>query len=150
MKNKKSLIIILLILVIGFIIFISTGNNDLNDEAFYVEGNGNLFIYIAKIIDNNIIDKKVDYILQEAKESSNNNGDILFDKYLEEINDVNNRVSSMAYMYSYIKTSSLNETEKVYILSNNEYEEINTDTFDYDDLYKYDVENSTVVYERGE
>ena len=98
----------------------------------------------------NIIDKKVDYILQEAKESSNNNGDILFDKYLEEINDVNNRVSSMAYMYSYIKTSSLNETEKVYILSNNEYEEINTDTFDYDDLYKYDVENSTVVYERGE
>ena len=52
MKNKKSLIIILLILVIGFIIFISTGNNDLNDEAFYVEGNGNLFIYIAKIIDN--------------------------------------------------------------------------------------------------
>ena len=98
----------------------------------------------------NIIDKKVDYILQEAKESSNNNGDILFDKYLEEINNVNNRISSMAYMYSYIKTSSLNETEKVYILSNNEYEEINTDTFDYDDLYKYDVENSTVVYERGE
>ena len=56
----------------------------------------------------------------------------------------------MAYMYSYIKTSSLNEAEKAYILSNNEYEEINTDTFDYDDLYKYDVENSTVVYERGE
>lgn len=98
----------------------------------------------------NIMDKKVDYVLQEAKESSNNNGDISFDEYLEEINDINNHVSSMAYMYSYIKTSSLNEAEKAYILSNNEYEEINTDTFDYDDLYKYDVENSTVVYERGE
>ena len=97
-----------------------------------------------------IMDKKVDYVLQEAKESSNNNGDISFDEYLEEINDINNHVSSMAYMYSYIKTSSLNEAEKAYILSNNEYEEINTDTFDYDDLYKYDVENSTVVYERGE
>lgn len=52
MKNKKSLIIVLLILIVGFIVFISTGNNDMNDEAFYVEGNGNLFIYIAKIIDN--------------------------------------------------------------------------------------------------
>ena len=56
----------------------------------------------------------------------------------------------MAYMYSYIKTSSLNEAKQAYILTDDIYEEINTDTFSYEDLLKYDVINSKVVYERGE
>ena len=97
-----------------------------------------------------IIDKKVDYVLQEAIENSNINDDIPFDEYLEVINDINNEVRSMAYMYSYIKTSSLNEAKQAYILTDDIYEEINTDTFNYEDLLKYDVINSKVVYERGE
>ena len=97
-----------------------------------------------------IIDKKVDYVLQEAIENSNINDDIPFDEYLEIINDINNEVCSMAYMYSYIKTSSLNEAKQAYILTDDIYEEINTDTFNYEDLLKYDVINSKVVYERGE
>lgn len=98
----------------------------------------------------NIANKNIDTVLQEAKENSNNNDDILFDKYLEEINKINNDVSSMAYMYSYIKNSSLNGIQKAFIYSNNEYEEINTDTFNYSNLLNYDMEDSMVVYERGE
>lgn len=97
-----------------------------------------------------IVEKNVDNILQEALKNSNNNDDILFDDCLKDINDMNNNISSMAYMYSYIKTSALNGKQKAFIYSNKEYEEINTETFCYSDLFKYDIENSSVVYERGE
>lgn len=97
-----------------------------------------------------IINKKVDSVLQEAKENSNNNGDISFDGYLNELTDINNILSSMAYMYSYIKTSSLNERQEAYIQTGDVYSQINTDTFNYDDLFEYDILNSSVVYERGE
>lgn len=97
-----------------------------------------------------IAEENIDNILQEARKNSNNNDDIFFDNYLNEINDINNKIGSMAYMYSYIKSSSLNGKQKAFIYSNKEYEEINTDIFNYSDLFKYDIENSSVVYERGE
>ena len=97
-----------------------------------------------------IADKKINNVLQEALKNSNNNDDIFFDECLKEINDINNHISSMSYMYSYIKSSALNDKQKAFIYSNKEYEEINTETFCYSDLLKYDIENSSVVYERGE
>lgn len=50
LKNKRIIIILLIILVIGSIIFISN-DSSLNDESYYVEANGNVFIYIAKLCD---------------------------------------------------------------------------------------------------
>ncbi len=50
LKNKRIIIVFLIVLVIGSIIFISN-DSSLNDESYYVEANGNVFIYIAKLCD---------------------------------------------------------------------------------------------------
>lgn len=100
-----------------------------------------------------LIDKKINDILQEAIQNSNNNDDnILLDSYIEKINNLNENISSMAYLYSYIKNSSLNNIKEAFLYNKqtNEYETINTETFNYEDILKYDLQNSSVVYERGE